>query len=169
MRSFLMSSFTNSFPHLGFSQWIQICEKTRTLVILLPTHQKNCSNKSPKISTKKLNANNTHTTTFLFLFQHRLTLPITIIQPWWPKKTSHKHQWQIIIPNQMDQRFQKKKKNTKLNVKPCVANFVWEWVENGKVWFEYCPMEHMVADLLTKALSKERHHKLINMFGLETS
>jgi len=27
----------------------------------------------------------------------------------------------------------------------------------------------MVADVLTKALSKERHHKLINMFGLETS
>jgi hypothetical protein len=26
-----------------------------------------------------------------------------------------------------------------------------------------------VADVLTKALSKERHHKLINMFGLETS
>jgi hypothetical protein len=25
----------------------------------------------------------------------------------------------------------------------------------------------MVADVFTKALSKERHHKLINMFGLE--
>jgi hypothetical protein len=30
-------------------------------------------------------------------------------------------------------------------------------------------MEHMVADVFTKALSKERHHKLINMFGLEIS
>ncbi len=48
-------------------------------------------------------------------------------------------------------------------------HFVREQVENGEVRFEYCPTEHMVADVLTKALSKERHHKLINMFGLETS
>jgi len=48
-------------------------------------------------------------------------------------------------------------------------HFVWKWVENGEVWFEYCPMEHMVADVLTKALSKKRHHKLINMFRLKTS
>ncbi len=48
-------------------------------------------------------------------------------------------------------------------------HFVQERVENGEVQFEYCPTEHMVADVLTKALSKERHHKLINMFGLETS
>jgi hypothetical protein len=46
-------------------------------------------------------------------------------------------------------------------------HFVWERVENEEVRFEYCPTEHMVADVLTKALSKERHHKLINMFGLE--
>ncbi len=48
-------------------------------------------------------------------------------------------------------------------------HFVRERVENEEVQFEYCPTEHMVADVLTKALSKERHHKLINMFGLETS
>jgi aspartate carbamoyltransferase regulatory subunit len=48
-------------------------------------------------------------------------------------------------------------------------HFVRERVENGEVRFEYCPTEHMVADVLTKALSKEQHHKLINMFGLETS
>jgi lipoate-protein ligase A len=48
-------------------------------------------------------------------------------------------------------------------------HFVRERVENGEVRFEYCPTEHPVADVLTKALSKERHHKLINMFGLETS
>jgi hypothetical protein len=45
-------------------------------------------------------------------------------------------------------------------------HFVRERVENGEVRFEYCPMEHMVADVITKALSKERHHKLINRFGL---
>jgi hypothetical protein len=48
-------------------------------------------------------------------------------------------------------------------------HFVRKRIENEKVWFEYCPMEHMVADVLTKALSKEQHHKLINMFGLEIS
>jgi lipoate-protein ligase A len=48
-------------------------------------------------------------------------------------------------------------------------HFVRDRVENGEVQFEYCPTEDMVADVLTKALSKERHHKLINMFGLETS
>jgi len=49
------------------------------------------------------------------------------------------------------------------------CHFVRERVENGEVRFEYCSTEHMVADVLTKALSKKRHHKLINMFGLETS
>ncbi len=33
-------------------------------------------------------------------------------------------------------------------------HFVRKQVENGEVRFEYCPMEHMVADVLTKALSK---------------
>jgi hypothetical protein len=35
--------------------------------------------------------------------------------------------------------------------------------------FEYCSTEEMVADVLIKTLPKERHYKLINMFGLETS
>ncbi len=47
-------------------------------------------------------------------------------------------------------------------------HFVRERVENGEITFEYCSTEDMVADVLTKALSKERHNKLINMFGLET-
>ncbi len=44
-----------------------------------------------------------------------------------------------------------------------------EWIENGEVILEYCSIEDMVADVLTKALPKERHNKLITMFGLETS
>ncbi len=48
-------------------------------------------------------------------------------------------------------------------------HFVREWVENGEVTFEYCSTKEMVADVLTKALPKERHYKLISMFGLETS
>jgi predicted lipase len=34
-------------------------------------------------------------------------------------------------------------------------HFVQERIENGKVTFEYCSTEDMVADVLTKALSKE--------------
>jgi hypothetical protein len=48
-------------------------------------------------------------------------------------------------------------------------HFVREQVENGEVTFEYCSTEDMVVDVLTKALSKERHNKLITMFRLETS
>ncbi len=48
-------------------------------------------------------------------------------------------------------------------------HFVRKQVENGEVRFEYCPTEHMVVDVLTKALSKKRHHKLINMFELKIS
>jgi hypothetical protein len=39
-------------------------------------------------------------------------------------------------------------------------------MENGEVTFQYYSMEEMVADVLTKALPKERHYKLISMFGL---
>jgi len=48
-------------------------------------------------------------------------------------------------------------------------HFVQKWVENGEVTFEYCLTEDMVADVLTKALPKEQHNKLISMFGLKTS
>jgi hypothetical protein len=48
-------------------------------------------------------------------------------------------------------------------------HFIWERVENGEVRFEYCTTEHMVADVLTKAICKKQHHKLRNMFRLEIS
>jgi len=48
-------------------------------------------------------------------------------------------------------------------------HFVRERVENGEITFEYYSTKDIVADVLTKALSKERHNKLITMFRLETS
>jgi len=48
-------------------------------------------------------------------------------------------------------------------------HFVQKRVENGKITFKYCSIENMVANVLTKALPKERHNKLIAMFKLETS
>jgi hypothetical protein len=46
-------------------------------------------------------------------------------------------------------------------------HFVWEWVKNGEVMFEYCSTKDMVADVFTKSLLKKRHNKLITMFGLK--
>jgi ATP sulfurylase len=48
-------------------------------------------------------------------------------------------------------------------------HFVRERVENGEITFKYYSTKDIVADVLTKALSKERHNKLITMFRLETS
>jgi hypothetical protein len=47
--------------------------------------------------------------------------------------------------------------------------FVQERAENDKVTFKYCSTDDMVVDVLTKELPKERHNKLIIVFGLETS
>jgi hypothetical protein len=48
-------------------------------------------------------------------------------------------------------------------------HFVRKQVENGKVTFKYCSTKDMVVNVFNKGLSKERHNKLITMFGLETS
>jgi hypothetical protein len=48
-------------------------------------------------------------------------------------------------------------------------HFVQECVENGEVTFKYCSIEDMVVDVLTKALPKEPHNKLITIFGFEIS
>jgi methyl coenzyme M reductase subunit D len=45
-------------------------------------------------------------------------------------------------------------------------HFVQEQVKNGEVTFEYCSTEDMMANVLTKALPRKRHNKLISMFGL---
>jgi hypothetical protein len=48
-------------------------------------------------------------------------------------------------------------------------HFVRSRVENGEVTFGYCSTQDMVADVLTKALPKEQHNKLITMLGFKTS
>jgi len=46
-------------------------------------------------------------------------------------------------------------------------HFVRDCVENNKIQLEYCPTADMVADALTKPLSKDRHQKLMEKMGLE--
>ena len=45
-------------------------------------------------------------------------------------------------------------------------HFVRNCVEDGTTQLEYCPMEDMVADGLTKALGPERHRKLAKLMGM---
>ena len=40
-------------------------------------------------------------------------------------------------------------------------HFVLDCVDNGKVKLKYCPIAEMVADALTKPLSKSRHHEIM--------
>src|SRR5277367_49418 len=45
-------------------------------------------------------------------------------------------------------------------------HFVRNCVEDGTTRLEYCPMEDMVADGLTKALGPERHRRLSRLMGM---
>ena len=45
-------------------------------------------------------------------------------------------------------------------------HFIREKLESGEMSLEYCPMEDMVADVLTKALAKDRHQRLAKEMGL---
>ena len=45
-------------------------------------------------------------------------------------------------------------------------HFIREKLESGEISLRYCPTEDMVADVLTKALAKERHHRLAKAMGL---
>lgn len=45
-------------------------------------------------------------------------------------------------------------------------HFVRENVEKGVIRLEYCPTEDMLADVLTKALARERHERLIRRMGI---
>jgi len=41
-----------------------------------------------------------------------------------------------------------------------------ELVENQEILLKYCPSEDMMADILTKNLSKQKHIKFVNMIKL---
>jgi hypothetical protein len=44
--------------------------------------------------------------------------------------------------------------------------FVREKVARGAIILEYCPTEDMLADVLTKALARDRHERLISNMGI---
>ena len=45
-------------------------------------------------------------------------------------------------------------------------HFIRERLESGEICLRYCPTQDMVADVLTKALAKERHQNLRRSLGL---
>jgi hypothetical protein len=45
--------------------------------------------------------------------------------------------------------------------------FIREKIENKVVELEYCPTQYMEADILTKALARDRHEMLGEIMGLE--
>lgn len=46
-------------------------------------------------------------------------------------------------------------------------HFIREKLEMMVIELKYCPTEHMVADVLTKALARDRHQRLVAAFGLD--
>jgi hypothetical protein len=48
-------------------------------------------------------------------------------------------------------------------------HFITKRMEDGVIDLEYCPTKDMIADALTKPLTRDRHWQLISMMGMETS
>ena len=46
-------------------------------------------------------------------------------------------------------------------------HFIREKIENKIVELDYCPTQYMAADILTKALARDRHEFLSEIMGLE--
>jgi hypothetical protein len=46
-------------------------------------------------------------------------------------------------------------------------HYIREKLESGEITLQYCSTEDMVADLLTKALSKDKHNKCLDGLGLK--
>ncbi len=55
--------------------------------------------------------------------------------------------------------------HTKHNDIQC--HFIREKLESGEIGLKYCPTQDLVADVLTKALTKEQHQNLTRSMGLE--
>jgi hypothetical protein len=45
-------------------------------------------------------------------------------------------------------------------------HFIGEKLESGEIGLKYCPIQDMVADVLTKALAKKQHQNLTRSMGL---
>jgi len=48
-------------------------------------------------------------------------------------------------------------------------HFIRDHVEKGTIEVEYCPTENMLADLMTKALARERHARLLGLMGIQNT
>jgi hypothetical protein len=48
------------------------------------------------------------------------------------------------------------------------VHFIRECVSNDQIELQYCPTDDMVADVLTKALGREKHWRFMRMIGMET-
>ena len=48
-------------------------------------------------------------------------------------------------------------------------HFIRELVEKESVTLKYCSRDDMIADMLTKGLSKDRFHKIRTMTGIRKS
>jgi hypothetical protein len=46
-------------------------------------------------------------------------------------------------------------------------HFIREYIEKGQLTLEYCATEEMLADALTKGLTRDRHWKLLGEMGLQ--
>jgi hypothetical protein len=46
-------------------------------------------------------------------------------------------------------------------------HFIRQCLEDGKIELEYCPTEDMIADIMMKALSKEKHQRFMSMMGMQ--
>ena len=46
-------------------------------------------------------------------------------------------------------------------------HFILEKLKTGVIELKYCPTKHMVGDVLTKALAKDRHQRLVMAFGFK--
>ena len=45
-------------------------------------------------------------------------------------------------------------------------HFIWEKIKEKKIKLEYCETLKIVADIMTKSLSKEKHERFIKQMGM---